>query len=100
MFVPSVVACFLFANSNFVTCLYTDPELDLVSGTSLLTFAPNDVMMTIEIKVLDDNIVEATEDHLILLRVPEGETGVNLLQDSIIIRVEDDDCELGYKNDF
>ena len=40
--------------------------------------------------VLDDDIVEATEDHVIRLRVPEGETGVNLPRDSEIIRVQDD----------
>ena len=40
--------------------------------------------------VLDDDIVEATEDHVIRLRVPEGETGVNLPRESEIIRVQDD----------
>ena len=40
--------------------------------------------------VLDDEVVEATETHLIRLRVPKGETGVNLPRDSVDISVLDD----------
>ena len=59
------------------------------------SFGPNDNIMELHIEVLDDDIVEDMEDHMIILRVPEGETGVNLLQESVIIRVLDDDGEGG-----
>ena len=49
----------------------------------------------IEVGVPDDVIVEATEDHMILLSVPVGETGVNLLQDTVTVTVEDNDGERG-----
>jgi hypothetical protein len=74
----------------------SDPEL-INSGDGMypdiqtFSFGPNDNIMELHIEVLDDDIVEDMEDHMIILRVPEGETGVNLLQESVIIRVLDDD---------
>ena len=72
-----------------------DAELAFSDGGAqrVVTFEPNDVVRQIQVRVVDDEIVESTENHSINLRVPEGETGVNLPQDSIIINVEDNDCE-------
>ena len=76
-----------------------DPELVFSDGNlpdnRIITFAPNEDLETIEIWVPDDNIVEATENHNIVLRVPVGETGVNLPQDTVTVVVEDDDSERG-----
>ena len=61
-----------------------------LTSVETFTFEPSDPPKRIEIVVLDDDVVEATETHLIRLRVPEGETGVNLPRDSVDISVLDD----------
>ena len=61
----------------------------------IFNFGPSEELIVLQIEVLDDDIVEDTEDHMIILRVPEGETGVNLLQESVTISVLDDDSEKG-----
>ena len=75
-------------------CLHSDQELEFGDGAPpsirTFTFEPNDPPKQIEVVVRDDEVVEATEDHLIFLRVPEGETGVNLPRDSETLRVQDD----------
>ena len=52
-------------------------------------------MKRIEVTIPDDDIVEATEEHSVLLRVPPEETGVNLIHESFNITVEDNDCKSG-----
>ena len=83
-----------------IFCLKSDPELQFGDGgppdIRTFTFEPRDPPKRIEIVVVDDDIVEATEDHVIRLVVPEGETGVNLPRDSNTISVQDDgDSESG-----
>ena len=77
--------------------LCADPELVYHSGgysdIQIFTFEPNKFMTTIQVMVADDDIVEETEEHYIILQVPDGETGVNLLQTSVTIVVVDDDGE-------
>ncbi|CAI8025011.1 hypothetical protein GBAR_LOCUS14480 [Geodia barretti] len=77
-----------------VTVDLSDQELEFGDGAPpsirTFTFEPNDPPKQIDVVVRDDDVVEATEDHLIFLRVPEGETGVNLPRDSETLRVQDD----------
>ena len=79
-------------NTKFTSC--ADPELLFSNGAMpdirTYTFEPSDPPKRIDIMVLDDDIVEDVEAHLVQLRVPKGETGVNLPQDSVIINVLDD----------
>lgn len=63
------------------------------SDIHIFTFEPDKFKITIEVMVPDDDIVEETEEHHIILLVPDGETGVNLLQESVTIVVMDDDGE-------
>ena len=74
--------------------LISDEELkfsdESLTSVETFTFEPSDPPKRIEIVVLDDEVVEATETHLIRLRVPKGETGVNLPRDSVDISVLDD----------
>lgn len=58
-----------------------------------VSFEPDEEVKQLEIFVPDDNIVEATENHIIKLRVPDGETRVNLLQDQANVTVVDNDGE-------
>ena len=63
------------------------------SDIQIFTFEPETFKIMIQVMVPDDDIVEETEEHHVILQVPDGETGVNLLQESVIIMVVDDDGE-------
>ena len=84
-FIFLVKICFLDSELVYSTAEFTDSHI----------FEPDEFLYEIMVNVTNDMIVEATEDHMIFLRVPEGETGVNLPQDSVTITVEDDeDCKI------
>lgn len=77
---------------------YISVGTDLLYSTTkekrfFITFEPDEEVKKIEILVPDDDIVEATENHIIKLRVPDGETRVNLLQDQANVTVVDNDSE-------
>lgn len=81
----------------FIICIGTDLVYNTTTSALrkrfFVTFEPDEEVKTIEILVQDDDIVEKKECHYIKLRVPDGETGVNLLQDQANVTVLDNDSE-------
>lgn len=75
------------------TDLFHNSTKKALNKRFFVTFEPDEEVKKLEIFVLDDDIVEATENHIIKLRVPDGETRVNLLQDQANVTVVDNDGE-------
>ena len=67
---------------------------DFVSGAFSLSFSPTVTAPTslpVSIMILEDEVVEATEELVVVLSVPQGEGGVALLQNNSTVIILDED---------
>ena len=67
---------------------------DFVSGGFSLSFSPTATAPTslpISVVILEDEVVEATEELVVVLSVPQGEEGVALLQNNSTVVILDED---------
>ena len=65
-----------------------------MSGAFSLSFSPTVTAPTslpVSIMILEDEVVEATEELVVVLSVPQGEGGVALLQNNSTVIILDED---------
>ena len=67
---------------------------DFVFGAFSLSFSPTATAPTslpVSVMILEDEVVEATEELVVVLSVPQGEGGVALLQNNSTVVILDED---------
>ena len=71
-------------------------SLDYNATTISIAFGPGDTIQSASVPLLEDSIVEDTEDFFVTLVIPAGEEGVNVTQNRTTARVsiQDNDSKL------
>lgn len=60
----------------------------------MVSLQPEDKVHSINITIINDEILEATETFIARLRVLGNQVGINLVNDSLPVRIIDNDCKL------
>ena len=55
---------------------------------------PEDKVQFVNITIIDDEILEATETFIARLRVLSNQVGINLVNGSLPVNIIDNDCKL------
>lgn len=71
---------------------------DYLSENQVLTFSPGQQQLSVPIRIIDDNIVEASEIFSVEISLQFDEANVTIGSPTATIVIRDDDCKQNNKN--
>ena len=78
---------------NLIILIFFSGNIDYVYEGHIALLQPGDKVHYVNITIMDDGILEATEVFIAILRVHSNQVGINLVNNTLPVNIIDNDCK-------